>query len=519
MRSAVTLLNLIFMRYIEIVSLFLLLTFIAAGNVSAQDDGSLRVRGVIENLGMEDVRTANSLNRLDFYSSCGFNTYFYAPSDDVSRSSKGWKFLYPDREKKTLLDLMTACGERGMEFVWTIDPGNTYNWNDQDYELLKNKLVVMYHVGVRSFAMAFSGVEAVLSRMQQLKQRLMTEFVAQRREPVSLVLMDDYTIVDYPPFGADPKTLIQGIVLDQKSRADAVRSSSIVFKMRERSELSKLSVISIADFASAPDGYDEYASREKAIGMLAPEVKDAYLTFIRHSSGEDESEGVDTFTLTEYSKEKSDALMEEFRRIASVPGIMEKCASKELLVELKPWLTEFGKLGKRGIKVLECLQHYIDGDLGSFWIAYIDNLMSEGDVEAYNAHKSGSVKLQPFYESITSDLIDAFTRKMTGDGGIVRAGKASADVSAALDADFATSIHVNGRAVFTIPAKASHCHVLTGPLPSDGMVFLRQLASDGSLVAEFVVGSPYMSMELKKGAVKVDILGNVDVFETIFVSL
>lgn len=507
------------MRYIELLASLALLTCVAAGNASAQDNGALRVRGVMESLDMEDVRTVNSQLRLDFYASCGLNTYFYAPSDDVSRSSKGWKFLYPEREKKTLLDLMAACGERGMEFVWTIDPGNTYNWNDQDYELLKNKLVVMYHLGVRSFAMAFSGVEAVPSRMQQLKQRLMTEFVAQRREPVSLVLMDDYTIVDYPPFGADPKTLIQGIVLDQKSRADAVRSSSIVFKMRERSELSKLSVISIADFASAPDGYDEYASREKAIGMLAPEVKDAYLTFIRHSSGGNESEGVETFSLAGYTKEKSDSLMAEFARIAAVPGIMEKCASKDLLAELKPWLTEFGKLGKRGIKVLECLQHYVEGDLGRFWISYIDNLMSEEDIASYMSHKSGSVKLQPFYETMTSELIAAFTGRMTGEGGTVRASRVSADVFAAVDADFATSMRVAGRAVFTIPANASHCHVLTGELPSDGMVFLRQLALDGSLVAEFVVRSPYMSMELKKGAVKVDILGNVDVFETIFVSL
>ena len=507
------------MRYIELLASLALLTCVAAGNASAQDNGALRVRGVMESLDMEDVRTVNSQLRLDFYASCGLNTYFYAPSDDVSRSAKGWRFLYPERDRKNLLELMNACHERNMEFVWTIDPGNSYGWNTQDYELLKNKLVVMYHAGVRSFALAFSGVESLPSRMKELKERLMTEFVAQRRDPVKLVLADEYLFVDYPPQDRGPKALMQGLVIDAATRAAAVESSSIVCRMKERSELSKLSVISVADFAASPQTYDAEVSREKAVGMLAPEVKDAYLTFIRHSSGGNESEGVETFSLAGYTKEKSDSLMAEFARIAAVPGVMEKCASKELLVELKPWLTEFGKLGKRGIKVLECLQHYVEGDLGRFWISYIDNLMSEEDIASYMSHKSGSVKLQPFYETMTSELIAAFTGRMTGEGGTVRASRVSADVFAAVDADFATSMRVAGRAVFTIPANASHCHVLTGELPADGIVFLRQLALDGSLVAEFVVRSPYMSMELKKGAVKVDILGNVDVFETIFVSL
>ena len=507
------------MRYIELLASLALLTCVAAGNASAQDNGALRVRGVMESLDMEDVRTVNSQLRLDFYASCGLNTYFYAPSDDVSRSAKGWRFLYPERDRKNLLELMNACHERNMEFVWTIDPGNSYGWNTQDYELLKNKLVVMYHAGVRSFALAFSGVDALPSRMKQLKDRLMTEFVAQRRESVTLALMDEYTIVDYPPQGGGPKALMRGIVLDDDVRADAVRSSSIVCRMKERSELSKLSIMSVADFASYPATYDESVSTEKAVESLAPEVKDAYLTFIKHSFGENKSEGVETFALAGYTKEKADSLMAEFRRIAAVPGIMEKCASKELLVELKPWLTEFGKLGKRGIKVLECLQHYIDGDLGSFWIAYIGNLMSAEDIAAYAAYKSGTLKMQPFYETMTEDLINAFTKRMTGEGSVVSPSRSPADVFSAVDSDFSTSIHVEGRAVLAIPAKATHCHLLTGPLPSDRSVFLRQIASDGSLVAEFVVRSPYMSMELKKGAVKVDILGNVDVFETIFVYL
>ena len=488
----------------------------AADDISASTP--LRVRGVMESLDMEDVRIPQSLERLDFYSSCGLNTYFYAPADDFARGPRGWRFLYPERDRKNLSEMMEACAERGMEFVWTIDTGNDYKWNKQDYDLLKNKLIIMYHSGIRSFALAFTGVEALPSRMKKLKAQLDKDFVSQRNEPVSLVLMDDYTMARQPSSSVGPKALMQGVELNDELRDAAVSSSSIVCDVKVRSEIYKLNVVAVADFGLSPFKYDNEFSRERAVEMLAPEVKDAYLTFIRHSSVVNESEGVETFTLAEYSKEKAETLMSEFRKIAAVPDIMIKCDRKELLGEMAPWLEQFGALGRRGIMVMEALQYYIDGNLGQFWISYVDSMMSEQDRESYHIYKCGSVKLQPFYEKLMSDLIASFTSRMTA-GGTVRIGKITPELFAALDSDYASSVHVDGRAVFNIPAVASECHILTGKLPSDGKVYLRQLARDGSLVAEFPVRSPYMTMPLKKGSVKVDIIGNVDVFETIFVYL
>ena len=478
----------------------------------------LRIRGVMESLDMEDVRIPQSLPRLDFYSSCGLNTYFYAPADDFARGPKGWRFLYQERDRKNITELIKACAERNMEFVWTIDTGNDYKWNKQDYDLLKNKLIFMYHSGIRSFALSFSGVEALPARMRELKAQLYKDFVSQRSEPVSLTVMDEYTMARHPSSSVGPKAIMQGVELNDELRNAAVSSSSIVCDVKVRSEIYKLNVVAVADFALSPFKYDNEYSRERAVEMLAPEVKDAYLTFIRHSSVVNESEGIETFALAEYSKEKSEALMAEFRKIAAVPDIMIKCDSKDLLGEMAPWLEQFGALGRRGIKVLETLQYYLDDNMGQFWISYVDSMMSEDERDSYHTYKCGSVKLQPFYEKLMSDMIDSFTARMTA-GGTVRVGRITPEVFAALDSDFASSVHVEGRAVFNIPTSASKCHILTGKLPSDNNVYMRQLARDGSLIAEFVVRSPYMSMPLKKGAVKVDIIGNVDVFETIFVSL
>ena len=72
---------------------------------------------------------------------------------------------------------------------------------------------------------------------------------------------------------------------------------------------------------------------------------------------------------------------------------------------------------------------------------------------------------------------------------------------------------------YKIPSNANTCRLLTGPLPKDTQVLFRQLDTKGRLVAEFIVKSPYTEFDLKEGSIKVDVLGEVDIYETIFVYL
>ena len=92
----------------------------------------------------------------------------------------------------------------------------------------------------------------------------------------------------------------------------------------------------------------------------------------------------------------------------------EKCANKILLNELRPWLVEFGKLGTRGKQVLDLIELYTKADNTTFWNAYINNLMTEEDRKAFNAHKSGTMKMQSFYENAMDDLLKKFYIKLTG---------------------------------------------------------------------------------------------------------
>ena len=46
----------------------------------------------------------------------------------------------------------------------------------------------------------------------------------------------------------------------------------------------------------------------------------------------------------------------------------------------------------------------------------MDKLMSEEERDAYEAHKSGTLKLQPFYENAMDDRLDGFYRRIAGRG-------------------------------------------------------------------------------------------------------
>ena len=115
--------------------------------------------------------------------------------------------------------------------------------------------------------------------------------------------------------------------------------------------------------------------------------------------------------ITGRRKERLEALKAELERIIEVPELMQQMENKALLNEINPWLTEFGKLGKRCLKAIECLELYLNGEYEAFWNSYVANLMSVADVEAYDAHRVGTMKLQPFYERLMNDMASLLIRR------------------------------------------------------------------------------------------------------------
>ncbi len=196
----------------------------------------------------------------------------------------------------------------------------------------------------------------------------------------------------------------------------------VISNPMEHGEASKLALYGVADYAWNIANYNPIDNWERGLNELAPEAKDAYRTFAIHSCDtengyrRDESWETKTFRIANWNDAAAQALKAEFEKIEKVPAEMEQgCENKALLQELRPWLVEFGKLGTRGKHTIELGQIFRSGKSDAdFWSKYIQNLMSKEDRKNYEAHKSGTLKLQPFYENAMDDMSHEFLKKLLG---------------------------------------------------------------------------------------------------------
>lgn len=216
--------------------------------------------------------------------------------------------------------------------------------------------------------------------------------------------------------------VMQGPVYGLDQTLTAENLCGFVSNPMEHAEASKLALYGVADYTWNIEDYDPLANWERGLGVLAGEdAGEAYRTFAIHScdteSGyrRDESWETEVFDFDDYTQQQYDALLEEFRRVEAAPEEMaENCSNEALMRELSPWLEEFGKLGARGVRTLELIKVFESGDDAAFWSAYTANLMSPEEKAAYEAHKSGSLKLNPFCERAMDGMAAAFYRRVAG---------------------------------------------------------------------------------------------------------
>lgn len=216
--------------------------------------------------------------------------------------------------------------------------------------------------------------------------------------------------------------VMQGPVYGLDQTLTAENLCGFVSNPMEHAEASKLALYGVADYTWNIEDYDPLANWERGLGVLAGEdAGEAYRTFAIHScdteSGyrRDESWETDVFDFDDYTQQQYDALLEEFRRVEAAPEEMaENCSNEALMRELSPWLEEFGKLGARGVRTLELIKLFESGDAAAFWSAYTANLMSPEEKAAYEAHKSGSMKLNPFCERAMDGMAAEFYRRVAG---------------------------------------------------------------------------------------------------------
>lgn len=226
----------------------------------------------------------------------------------------------------------------------------------------------------------------------------------------------NYPVTDYVRH-----IVLQGPVYGLENTITAGEMTGLLSNPMEHGEASKLALYSVADYAWNPTAYNALDSWERGLAVMAPQAKDAYRTFAIHSADtetgyrRDESWETTTFSLGHYTQQQYDDLMREFEKIEKVPAQLEQgLANRSLLSELRPWLTEFGKLGTRGKNALKLMEMFKHEAPEAFWNSYVRNLMNAEDKKAYDAHRSGTMKLQPFYEKAMEDMSEAFYERLTG---------------------------------------------------------------------------------------------------------
>ena len=214
--------------------------------------------------------------------------------------------------------------------------------------------------------------------------------------------------------------VLQGPVYGLDTTLTGQEVCGIASNPMEHGEASKLALYGVADYAWNIAAYNALDNWERGLEVLVPEAPKAYRTFAIHSSDtengyrRDESWETETFRLSEWSDAAAEALGAEFERVAETPAILEeKCSNKALLKELRPWLEEFGKLGERGRRALELMRLYRSGaDDAAFWEGYVANLMTPEARRTYEAHRSGTMKLQPFYDYAMDDMGFGFLTRL-----------------------------------------------------------------------------------------------------------
>lgn len=226
----------------------------------------------------------------------------------------------------------------------------------------------------------------------------------------------NYPVTDYVR-----NLLLQGPVYGLDQTATQSTMAGFVSNPMEHGEASKLALYGVADYTWNIKGYRPLENWEHGLAELMPKVKDAYRTFAIHSCDtetgyrRDESWETQTFSLDQYTDQQYNSLRDEFVKIEAAPSLIEAgCNNKALLEELRPWLVEFEKLGVRGQKTLQLIKLLEAKQSAPFWEIYTENVMTPAQVETYNTHKSGTLKLQPFIETSMDALANRYYAELSG---------------------------------------------------------------------------------------------------------
>src|SRR6188768_802319 len=114
--------------------------------------------GVIEGFYGPPWTQAERFQLFDWMVRWGLNTYFYAPKDDLNRRAI-WRELYTDAQAGALGQLIQACRERNLRFIYALSPGLDIRYcKGAELSHLKQRFEQLLGLGCQNFALLFDDI-------------------------------------------------------------------------------------------------------------------------------------------------------------------------------------------------------------------------------------------------------------------------------------------------------------------------------------------------------------------------
>ncbi|WP_419747798.1 beta-N-acetylglucosaminidase domain-containing protein [Clostridium perfringens] len=421
--------------------------------VVVTDYPEIEFRGFIEGFYGVPWSHEDRMNLMKDTSEYKMNTYIYAPKDDPYHRLS-WKELYPEQEAKQIAELAKAGAENNFNFCWTIHPGATLQFTDEDFDALINKFEQLYSLGVRQFGVLFDDTDDWRNGQKQAEwiNKIDTEFVKAKGDVAPMIVisarynsawgpnMDRY----FKPF---MQTLHDDIQVMWTGHATMSNVSKEVFEWPKvqtgvdkdvavwwnypvndycdsrilmaplhnlnqdldnvsgffsnpmnQAEASKVALYSIADYTWNTDAFDYMKSWETSIEKFVPEVKEEFMRFASNTcylKDDGGASGLFEYDESWYLSEKIDALKEAMKN-----GQSAVKPAKDLLEEFKLIVSDYENITSKvtNKNLLDEIEQHLNAykALGEAGIAAMEAIIAseEGNLELWmNSNSLAQEKL------------------------------------------------------------------------------------------------------------------------------
>ncbi|MDZ4992754.1 hyaluronidase [Clostridium perfringens] len=436
--------------------------------VVVTDYPEIEFRGFIEGFYGTPWSHEDRMSLMKDTSEYKMNTYIYAPKDDPYHRLE-WKELYPEKEARQIAELAQAGAENNFNFCWTIHPGATLQFTDEDFDALINKFEQLYDLGVRQFGVLFDDTDDWRNGQKQAEwiNKIDREFVKAKGDVAPMIVisarynsawgpnMDRY----FKPF---MQTLNEDIQVMWTGHATMSNVSKEVFEWPKiqtgvdkdlavwwnypvndycdsrilmaplhnlsqdldnvsgffsnpmnQAEASKVALYSIADYTWNTDEFNYMESWEKSIEEFVPEVKEEFMRFASNTcylKDDGGASGPFVFDESWYLTEKIDAL-----KAAMDNGESTLELARELRNEFALIVSDYESITTKleNKNLLDEIKQHLNAykALGEAGVSAMDALIASEEVNLelwMNSNKLSQEKLE---------LMDTFTvGSLEGDG-------------------------------------------------------------------------------------------------------